>query len=618
MYSNTTIKDKLLSLTVVILTIYIIFHIILVIFANDVKQKWNIYDQNIKSKVLIISKIKSQIGYGGMVHDYKNYLLTKDPIYLEKFQKNYFEFQHLKKEYLQLPYTSEELQYLEVIENSMNYYKEKLSEKLSEKLNITHKVHDDLKALHAIDALENLFEKAAQRISQRLDTTIQYIYYLSIVVVLSLILCSFYLKQFFHNTIILPLHEIEEGLFSFFKFLSNRKYSIEPINIQSNDEFGQMAKSINENIQTASILHDKISTQNIEFEKMIEAYSKNVIASRTDLKGIITYTSDAFVEISGYTKEELLGQPHNIVRHPNMPKESFKDMWETIQAGHVWKGEVQNRKKNGDFYYVAATITPIFDEDNDIIGYSAIRQDITHEKEIFKLNKELDTYKKHLETRVSNATKQIEELMNEIEDTQKEVIFTMGAIGERRSEETGNHVKRVAEYTKLLALYYGMDEKEAEMLRQASPMHDIGKVGIADSILNKPGLYTPEEHKLMQEHTTLGYNMLKSSKRELLKTAAIIAIEHHERWDGKGYPNGLKGEEIHIYGRITALADVFDALGSMRVYKEPWSDEDIFKLFKEEKGKQFEAKLVDIFFEHVDEFIAIREHFCDSKSDISN
>lgn len=351
---------------------------------------------------------------------------------------------------------------------------------------------------------------------------------------------------------------------------------------------------------------------------MIEAYSKNVIASRTDLKGIITYTSDAFVEISGYTKEELLGQPHNIVRHPNMPKESFKDMWETIQAGHVWKGEVQNRKKNGDFYYVAATITPIFDEDNDIIGYSAIRQDITHEKEIFKLNKELDTYKKHLETRVSNATKQIEELMNEIEDTQKEVIFTMGAIGERRSEETGNHVKRVAEYTKLLALYYGMDEKEAEMLRQASPMHDIGKVGIADSILNKPGLYTPEEHKLMQEHTTLGYNMLKSSKRELLKTAAIIAIEHHERWDGKGYPNGLKGEEIHIYGRITALADVFDALGSMRVYKEPWSDEDIFKLFKEEKGKQFEAKLVDIFFEHVDEFIAIREHFCDSKSDISN
>lgn len=111
----------------------------------------------------------------------------------------------------------------------MNYYKEKLSEKLSEKLNITHKVHDDLKALHAIDALENLFEKAAQRISQRLDTTIQYIYYLSIVVVLSLILCSFYLKQFFHNTIILPLHEIEEGLFPSLNFCPIENTVLNPL-----------------------------------------------------------------------------------------------------------------------------------------------------------------------------------------------------------------------------------------------------------------------------------------------------------------------------------------------------------------------------------------------------
>ena len=119
------------------------------------------------------------------------------------------------------------------------------------------------------------------------------------------------------------------------------------------------------------------------------------------------------------------------------------------------------------------------------------------------------------------------------------------------------HVKRVAEYSKLLALYYGLDEKEAEMLRQASPMHDIGKVGIADSILNKPGFFTQKEHAIMQEHTTLGYNMIKSSKRPILQTAAIVAHEHHERWDGSGYPNGLKGEEIHIYGRITAVADVF-------------------------------------------------------------
>jgi len=356
----------------------------------------------------------------------------------------------------------------------------------------------------------------------------------------------------------------------------------------------------------------KIFTKNTkEIESLIQSYSKNVIASKTDTKGIITYTSEAFEKISGYTKKELLGQSHSIVRHPDMRKEDFKNMWSTIQKGHTWQGEVKNKKKNGEYYYVKATISPIFNEENEIIGYSAIREDITQHKKIEELNKQLATYKKHLEDRVKKATSHIEELIIEIEDTQKEVIFTMGAIGERRSEETGLHVKRVAEYSKLLALYYGLDEKEAEMLRQASPMHDIGKVGIADSILNKPGFFTQKEHAIMQEHTTLGYNMIKSSKRPILQTAAIVAHEHHERWDGSGYPNGLKGEEIHIYGRITAVADVFDALGSDRIYKKAWQDEKIFQLFMEEKGKQFDPVLVDIFFEHIDEFLNIRNKLQD-------
>jgi len=356
----------------------------------------------------------------------------------------------------------------------------------------------------------------------------------------------------------------------------------------------------------------KIFTKNTkEIESLIQSYSKNVIASKTDTKGIITYTSEAFEKISGYTKKELLGKPHSIVRHPDMSKEDFKNMWSTIQKGHTWQGEVKNKKKNGEYYYVKATISPIFNEENEIIGYSAIREDITQHKKIEELNKQLATYKKHLEDRVKKATSHIEELIIEIEDTQKEVIFTMGAIGERRSEETGLHVKRVAEYSKLLALYYGLDEKEAEMLRQASPMHDIGKVGIADSILNKPGFFTQKEHAIMQEHTTLGYNMIKSSKRPILQTAAIVAHEHHERWDGSGYPNGLKGEEIHIYGRITAVADVFDALGSDRIYKKAWEDEKIFQLFMEEKGKQFDPVLVDIFFEHIDEFLDIRNKLQD-------
>ncbi|MGD9555370.1 MAG: HD-GYP domain-containing protein, partial [Arcobacteraceae bacterium] len=175
-----------------------------------------------------------------------------------------------------------------------------------------------------------------------------------------------------------------------------------------------------------------------------------------------------------------------------------------------------------------------------------------------------------------------------------------------------NHVKRVAQYSKLLALHYGLSSKEAHMLKLASPMHDIGKVAIADAILNKPGRFDAQERTIMETHAKLGYDMLKHSQRALLKMAAIISYEHHEKWDGTGYPQGKKGEDIHIYGRITALADVFDALGSDRCYKKAWDDEKIFALFKEERGKHFDPKLVDIFFEHLHEFLKIRDTFKDN------
>lgn len=135
---------------------------------------------------------------------------------------------------------------------------------------------------------------------------------------------------------------------------------------------------------------------------------------------------------------------------------------------------------------------------------------------------------------------------------------------------------------------YGLPEEEAEQLKLASPMHDIGKIGIADAILNKPGKLTVEEYEVMKTHATIGYSMLKHSKRKLLKTAAIVAYEHHEKYDGSGYPRSLKGEDIHIYGRITAIADVFDALGSDRVYKKAWDDDKLLALFNEQKGAHFD------------------------------
>ena len=211
----------------------------------------------------------------------------------------------------------------------------------------------------------------------------------------------------------------------------------------------------------------------------------------------------------------------------------------------------------------------------------------------------------------------VTELMNlnlEIEDTQREVIYAMGEIGETRSKETGNHVKRVAEYSKQLALLYGLEKEEAEKLKMASPMHDIGKVGIPDAILNKPGKLNTDEWIVMQTHAELGYNMLKHSTKPILQAAAIVANEHHEKYDGSGYPNGLVGDDIHIFGRITAIADVFDALGSQRVYKQAWELEKILQLFKEEKGKHFDPKLVELFLDNLDIFLQIRNKFKDEIS----
>ena len=197
-------------------------------------------------------------------------------------------------------------------------------------------------------------------------------------------------------------------------------------------------------------------------------------------------------------------------------------------------------------------------------------------------------------------------LRNELIETQREMIETMGEIGESRSQETGHHVKRVAKYSYELAKLAGLSESQCRLLKLASPMHDIGKVAIPDTILLKPGPLSKEEFDLMKTHTSIGYHVFKHSSRQLLRTAAIIAHEHHEKWDGTGYPNGLKEQEIHIFGRITAIADVFDALSSERVYKKAWSMEEIMTFLLEQRGKHFDPSLIDLFYQNIDTFIDIR------------
>ncbi|MDH3973006.1 MAG: HD domain-containing protein [Deltaproteobacteria bacterium] len=218
-----------------------------------------------------------------------------------------------------------------------------------------------------------------------------------------------------------------------------------------------------------------------------------------------------------------------------------------------------------------------------------------------------DIVKSHILLEEKN--KELSQLNDEIEETLKETIFTMGIIEEQKSKETKNHTRRVSEYCKLLAKKYGLSHEEVEIVGSAAPLHDIGKIGISDYILLKTGPLTLEEQEIMKSHTLMGYSMLIHSTRSILKAAAIISHQHHEKWDGSGYPQGLKGENIHIYGRIAALADVFDALSMKRPYKEPWTTEKILKHIEDSSGSHFDPVLVAILFNNLDEFKEIGKKY---------
>nr|WP_314547736.1 HD domain-containing phosphohydrolase [uncultured Massilia sp.] len=191
-------------------------------------------------------------------------------------------------------------------------------------------------------------------------------------------------------------------------------------------------------------------------------------------------------------------------------------------------------------------------------------------------------------------------LNQEITDTQAELILRLGDVVESRSNEAGNHVRRMAQVCHMLALESGMPEDETAVLMHAAPMHDIGKIATPDAVLLKPGRLTPEEWEIMKQHPTVGLQILDGSQRPILKAAAVIAHQHHEKYDGSGYPQGLKGEDIHPYARIVAVADVFDALTHERCYKEAWPIEQVRDYLREVAGKHLDPYYVDLLIQNLD------------------
>jgi len=215
-----------------------------------------------------------------------------------------------------------------------------------------------------------------------------------------------------------------------------------------------------------------------------------------------------------------------------------------------------------------------------------------------------------LEEKVLLRTKELQHALKISKETEFEISTRLGKASESRDPETGGHIKRMSRYSQLLAKLAGLDDEEVKLILYASPLHDIGKIAIADHILLKPGRFEKEEFEIMKTHALLGAKMLDGAdKYPILKAGKIIALEHHEKYDGTGYPNGIKGENIHLYARIVTIADVFDALSSKRCYKEPMPLEKTLQIMKEDSGTHFDPKLIELFLKNIDDFLAIREKY---------
>jgi putative two-component system response regulator len=196
---------------------------------------------------------------------------------------------------------------------------------------------------------------------------------------------------------------------------------------------------------------------------------------------------------------------------------------------------------------------------------------------------------------------------DDLKEAHMETIHRLAVAAEYRDEDTATHLKRMSSYTALIAKEMGWREKEVEQILYASPMHDVGKIGIPDDILFKPGKLTPEEFEVIMKHCSIGARILSGSKSEIIIMAEEIALTHHEKWNGKGYPQGLKGKNIPLTGRITAVADVFDALTTKRPYKSAFPNEKAFSIIRKERSRHFDPQVVDVFFQNRDEIVEIQQ-----------
>lgn len=311
-----------------------------------------------------------------------------------------------------------------------------------------------------------------------------------------------------------------------------------------------------------------------EFEQYQNAINKIGCIRKISPEGKVLFVNEKFSLITGGQTQEDAFYLATI----NDKKIDTQEMITEILEKGEFRGVIRHRSSEGKEFFIDSLISCIKDLNGNTASYFEIGNDVS---DIFNLSKKIDKLN-------------------------IDIVYILGSIAEGRNEEMSNHLKRVSAYSQIIANRIELSQEEKELLKRASPLHDIGKITIPDHILNKSGALTKDEFEAVKKHTVSGYNILKTVDSDIFKCAAVIALEHHEKWDGTGYPNGLKGAEISTFGRITAIADVFDALTSKRCYKEAWGMDRALQALKEGRGNHFDPNFIDIFFDSLDE---IRDTF---------
>ncbi len=296
-------------------------------------------------------------------------------------------------------------------------------------------------------------------------------------------------------------------------------------------------------------------------------------------------------EVAGLKSGELIGLGDTDIMPPEAERLVAESDRKVLEQGGSY--EAEETLQVGDRQRTFLTVKfPFVDDEGRIAGISGISTDITEKKQAETLREEL------AEAR--------ERAIEELRASRQETVERLTKAIEMHDAETGEHINRMASIAAFLACKIGLERDRVLLLRAAAPMHDVGKVATPDGILQKQGPLTPEEREEMQRHTTVGYQILADSESELLRLAATIALTHHERWDGGGYPQGLSGEEIPIEGRITAVADVFDALLSDRCYRPALSVDDAVEAMKQGGSTHFDPQIVDVLLNHLEEVLSLR------------